>query len=303
MQAQRPVRAIDAEAPIVIGGGGGSGTRVVAAIFLRLGFHLGSDRNSAEDNLLFTLLFKRPRWFARAEVKEFDRAIVTLKRGMLRGCSLSDLPVLLGGAKDMVLHSDDYALPRRLLWTVRRLRAAFRRPRHHGRAPGWGWKEPNSHIYIEHLARWFPRMRYIHVMRHGLDMAHSANQAQLRNWGSLYGVEHDSAGSAATRALQFWIRSNQAALSKAEKLLDERFLVVRFDDLCDRPRKEIQRLCDFVGVTVSEQDLDSLAALPQSPASRGRYRDRDLGQFDDASIAAVEALGFAVAQAQREAAA
>jgi len=294
---------MDADAPIVIGGGGGSGTRVVAAVLLRLGIHLGNDRNSAEDNLLFTLLFKRPRWFARAELREFDRAIATFKRGMLRGCSPGDVPVLLGGARDMLLHNDEYTVPRRVLWTLRRLRAAFRRPRHAGQAPGWGWKEPNSHIYLEHLARRFPRMRYIHVMRHGLDMAYSANQAQLRNWGSLYGIEHDSGGSPAARALQFWIRSNQVAMRKAEQLLGARFLVVRFDDLCDRPRAEIRRLCDFVGVTVNEEELDRLAALPQPPASRGRYRDRDLANFDDASIAAVEALGFPVAQARREAAA
>ncbi len=47
--------------PVVIGGVGGSGTRVVAAILSTLGFHLGNDLNESMDNLWTTLLFKRPR--------------------------------------------------------------------------------------------------------------------------------------------------------------------------------------------------------------------------------------------------
>ena len=48
--------------PLVIGGLGGSGTRVVADILLAQGWYLGQDLNRAKDNLLFTLLFKRPYW-------------------------------------------------------------------------------------------------------------------------------------------------------------------------------------------------------------------------------------------------
>jgi len=51
--------------PIVVGGVGGSGTRVVAEILSKFGFYLGNDLNGASDNLLYTLLFKRPRWFYR----------------------------------------------------------------------------------------------------------------------------------------------------------------------------------------------------------------------------------------------
>jgi hypothetical protein len=45
--------------PVIIGGVGGSGTRLIAQMLKELGFYLGSDLNSANDNLWFTLLFKR----------------------------------------------------------------------------------------------------------------------------------------------------------------------------------------------------------------------------------------------------
>jgi hypothetical protein len=49
--------------PIIIGGLGGSGTRIVAEILKKFGYYLGNDLNIANDNLLYTLLLKRPRWF------------------------------------------------------------------------------------------------------------------------------------------------------------------------------------------------------------------------------------------------
>jgi len=55
---------------------------------------------------------------------------------------------------------------------------------------GWGWKEPNTHIYLEFLSKYFSDLKYIFVIRHGLDMAFSKNQAQLYNWGNLLGVKN-----------------------------------------------------------------------------------------------------------------
>ena len=45
--------------PVAIGGVGGSGTRLIAQLLMELGVYMGSDRNDANDNLWFTLLFKR----------------------------------------------------------------------------------------------------------------------------------------------------------------------------------------------------------------------------------------------------
>ena len=47
--------------PCAIGGLGGSGTRVVAQILRDVGIFMGTDLNGANDNLWFTLLFKRPK--------------------------------------------------------------------------------------------------------------------------------------------------------------------------------------------------------------------------------------------------
>ena len=49
-----------ASGPVAIGGVGGSGTRVIAAIVESLGFDPGANLNRPRDDLTFTVLFKRP---------------------------------------------------------------------------------------------------------------------------------------------------------------------------------------------------------------------------------------------------
>ena len=48
---------------IAIGALGGSGTRAVAQVFLEAGIYMGDDLNRANDNLIFTRLFKDPNWY------------------------------------------------------------------------------------------------------------------------------------------------------------------------------------------------------------------------------------------------
>jgi hypothetical protein len=46
--------------PVAVGGVGGSGTRVIASLVSSLGYQIGNNLNRAQDDLTFTVLFKRP---------------------------------------------------------------------------------------------------------------------------------------------------------------------------------------------------------------------------------------------------
>lgn len=71
--------------PVVIGGIGGSGTRIVAEILSRWGFYIGNDLNKFNDKLLYTLLFKRPKWYYKNchNHKEVNRGINLFHKIML----------------------------------------------------------------------------------------------------------------------------------------------------------------------------------------------------------------------------
>ena len=45
--------------PVIVGGIGGSGTRLVAGLLQIFGYYIGDDLNDSLDNHWFTLLFKR----------------------------------------------------------------------------------------------------------------------------------------------------------------------------------------------------------------------------------------------------
>lgn len=323
--------------PIVVGGVGGSGTRLVAQVLLDLGFHLGNDLNASFDNLWFTLLLMRPRWFnaePSAIAGEVDVALTILGRA-LRGEALSAAETALATAAAEETRRVGYSLTPAGAgtgdwnvepgesWAHARLASLLEATRAAPPAAvGWGWKEPNSHVFLPELDRAFDRLRFVLVVRHGLDMAFSDNRHQLVNWGARYGVgagrgagaAHGGSarrgGSAERRvgaeggdsapkgrhdprqALEFWVAANQRAISYGAAHLRDRFLIVNYDRMCRSPEAEVRRLCGFVDREPPVEQLRRLARLPRPPASMGRYKRHPIEQFDAAHLDAVRELGF-----------
>lgn len=287
--------------PVAIGGVGGSGTRVVAQMFIDLGYYMGRDLNRPKDNLLFTLLFKRPHWY-RHVAQQHPAAVRTglrvFEAAMTGTFAWTPRTVAFIGRAWLELQFGRHTMLPRWRWGMERLRALARvnTAVDYAAYHGWGWKEPNTHLYLEHLAAHFPDLRYIHVLRHGLDMAYSQNQQQLENWGWLYDVAlPDDPADVPQASLTYWIRSNQTAVETGQQLLGERFMTLNFEQLCTSPASEVDKLLHFLG----HADLDAaqrkqLIALPQLPPSAGRYKQAGLEIFPSEDIAAVRALGFAV---------
>jgi hypothetical protein len=298
------VNGMQAQGPVVIGGIGGSGTRVVAQMHLDMGFYLGSDMDRAHDNLSFTFLFKRPQWFAHHACHNKElvfRGLSILTKAMTG--RLHPSPSELGF---LVRAIAERGYARRTLGVsgrLKRLRWAFVRARKLlrsgeidlSRYVGWGWKEPNSHMYLEHLGEYSEDCKFIHVIRHGLDMAYSKNWNQLRNWGPFFGVDVPRSVRLRPQAsLEFWIKANQRATALGERMGRDRFLLVNYDQLCSSPRTGTERMIDFLKLDKNELDFDYLCSIPQAPTSVGRYKEHDLSAFDREAIDAVRELGFVV---------
>jgi hypothetical protein len=280
------------DAPLVIGALGGSGTRVPAQALIAAGAFLGTELNPARDNLVFTALFRRPRWAARAGDARVRRQLDTFVRYMRRHrYGPADYARFAGAAVD---HDPQRSLREsaRPLWAAVRRRPAPRQ----SQAPVWGWKEPNSHVFLPQLIERFPGLRYVYMVRHGLDMAHSRNTRQLRVWGDRFGVAappDDDPAATARAQLDFWIAATRRALDLGGRL-GERFLVLRYEDLCDAPERELGRVLALGGLDAGPERLAALGAQVRRPASVGRWRERGTGQFGAAQLEAVESLGFDV---------
>jgi len=280
--------------PVVIGGCGGSGTRVVASLLQECGFNIGDDLNDAQDNLLFTFLFRVPRHHNKASKNaEYTNDLILLYKNLFFGQrsilikNWNYIPQIW----EHLFCSVSFKFPYSLIWIVRRFLKIFSsKSRKTGR---WGWKEPNSQIYLKELVHYFPEMKYIHVIRNGFDMAYSRNQLQLHNWGHLYSISKaEIEGSLPQASLKYWVRSNTHSISTAKELLGQSCLVVRFEDLCMHPEKTSLEIIKFLGVDEESCDLGFMKGLVVKPSTMGRYKSYDLDHMASEDIDGARLLGY-----------
>jgi hypothetical protein len=137
-------------------------------------------------------------------------------------------------------------------------------------------------------------MKYILVVRHGLDMAFSRNQIQAGNWSWLYGLPEPSYPISPAASLAYWVRATEASISVGKAKLGDRFMALHFDALCTSPEQEVDKLIRFIGLDVPRETREALVKIPTKPDSAGRYRQHDLNQRDAADLEAVRRLGFEV---------
>jgi hypothetical protein len=290
------------QGPVVIGGVGGSGTRVVGEIMRRLQVYIGANLNKAGDNKWFTLLCKLPRWDPDPDgpdATQIRRSLSILEKAMTG--------VLVPTREDRraisaVAHrcSDftkqgDLRDDRSKAWladvtdTLIHSRGQVRED-----SPLWGWKEPNSHLFLPHLRTYFgDRLRYVHVIRHGIYMAHSRNQAQASRWGSQFGIE-GGVSTNPVRSLDYWIASNGLAIERGRAMPEGTFLLVNHDDLCRSPRVEVRRFVEFLGIETPEETMEELMALPNPPLPLEFTLEQMRLEFGDERLAKVRALGFSL---------
>lgn len=281
--------------PVVVGGVGGSGTRVLAQCLFDLGYYLGGHLNPALDNLWYTLLLRRSQLFPRSEEgiwKEIDDALRLFGKAMTEGLegnfSKAERALIDRALRQSLGVSRDSPLK-----AQRSLLAS--RPPDPKKFRAWGWKEPNTHIHLAAISRAFPRLKYIHLTRHGLDMAFSRNRGQLQRWGSHFGVPFpERQAEVPAAALRYWVRANRAAIEQAQALLGPRFLLLNFDQLCADPAPQMDRFLGFIEADPGVELRQRLILLPQRPPSTGRYREKPLSIFAPEDIEAVRELGFSV---------
>jgi hypothetical protein len=283
------------QGPIVVGGVGGSGTRVVVEVLRQLGIYTGAELTKAGDNEWFALLCKLPRWdlddpgsmapaFDLLE-RAMQGMLVPTRADRKAIADLADRCMNWTRQNDL---TDD--MPEE--W-IRKIATSLLRSRHMvpGGATRWGWKEPNSHIFLDPLRAYFgDRLHYVHVIRNGVYMAYSANQNQVRRWGARFGIT--DAVETPVASLDYWIRSNELTIERGRAMRPGTFLLVNHDRLCTSPREEVTRLVEFLGVPASKQELERLVALPQPPKPLGISPQMMVTEFGEERLARVRALGF-----------
>lgn len=291
---RRLARRVTGHAPVAVGGVGGSGTRLVARILADLGYAIGGDLNESNDNLTFTLLFKTPL-AVDADDRTFDD-LWTVFRAAMTGAGPPPALHTVADWRDAVrglavesrpLHPSDWLRER-----LTRLETALAAPAA-ARPRLWAWKEPNTHLVVERLLAREPSLRYVHVVRHGLDVAFSANQNQLEMWGAR--VLGRPVARTPRDSLAYWVATHRRVEALAERA-PGRVLLLNYDALCREPKPHLERMLAFLNVRPRLPCRYTAAARVAPPATLGRHHGHDLTQFDADDLAYIRHLGFATAR-------
>ena len=246
-----------ASAPLVIGATGGSGTRVIARLARHAGYDLGKHLNESEDAMAFRLFHEK--WVNRFAAAQ-DRHKPFSKKENARM------------AKDF-----EQSLA------------------HHGAAgQRWGWKAPRAIYLLPFLHSQFPRLKFIHVIRDGRDMAFSRNQNQLRKHGTaVLSLTERLSLPRPVRSILLWERVNLRAALYGEMHLRQNYLLLRFEDLCRASIQHTRRVMEFLHANV---DVDEIARAEISPPSSiGRWQEElpeVLEEMERAAAVALKKFGY-----------
>jgi hypothetical protein len=224
--------------PVLVGATGGSGTRAVARVLGRAGLFMGSNLNFADDAVDFIPFIVRwvPKYLERLSRSE-------------------SAPELRGMDRDI------------------EIAVAMFRQTIPGTETPWGAKGPRFIYILPQLDRQLSGMRFIHLVRDGRDMAFAPNQSQLNDYGKYLLDPGLSDAPEPVRSIALWDIVNRNAADYGVRVLGERYLRIRFEDLCAEPVSAITQICRFAGAQTT--NLSEAVAEIKPQDTTGRFKDHN----------------------------
>ena len=276
-----------------IGALGGSGTRMVAELFLRVGVFMGYQRNIANDCLDFTQLVNM------ADIDTIPAQLQLFVRYMnTRARPVSDRIRLWRQFIQRYQRTLPQQATRDAAWRWHMRDFLKEQTGIIDKTPSqyWGWKEPNTHIILPHIMMHFPQTQYIHIIRHGLDMAFSQNHNQLARWGWIYGIPYSVDLSDTTRAmrqLDYWIITTRRIMQLAD-YYPGRIKIFQLEAFWQEPVPTIRSCFAHAGIPITDAQLADVVTIPQNKHGDYRYRQHDISIFRPDQLEAVQALGYSI---------
>ena len=162
----------------------------------------------------------------------------------------------------------------------------------------WIVKTPRTYLLLEEWASWYPNVKYIMMIRNGLDMAFSSKSAMVRGSRLACHFGRDISELASNpetlpiAALEFWNRANRWAKRVGSEVLGDRFISVSYDELLSNPQPQVERILEFLGCNSAENVEKASQFIDPSKSTANRYLKHDLSIFAPSQLEQVRELGF-----------
>jgi hypothetical protein len=260
--------------PLVVVGMHRSGTRLLVEILDKLGVFMGADRQADSESVAFMLINEDILHQCGAFWSEPMSAHFVLEQPeAVAQCAA-------GAERALAAQLAKYAGPER--WLVEASAEPWR---------PFGWKDPRNTFTLPVWRRVFPKLRAIHIVRHGVDVAVSLARRHAKALRAATGEEVPSAltvirdhalgilssrrGWTLAEALTMWEQYVEKARQQCAAL-GPRALEVRYEELLLQPERVVPAIAKFCGVSVP--NVASLDGLEPSRAFAFR-RDPELVAF------------------------
>lgn len=276
--------------PIVVIGMHRSGTRLLADVLAALGVFMGADRQGDGESITF----------------------LRINEALFHQCGTfwsEPMPVHVMLAQPE--HAERLAeLARQALGdelTQYAGRSSWRPGPTPEQTPPFGWKDPRNTFTLAVWRRVFPRLKTLHVVRHGVDVAASLARRQREVCVSATGeavpsplavFQDHSLGVLSSRrgwtlpeALAMWEEYVEKAREESVDLGD-RALEIGFEELLEQPRAVIPTIARFCGTERSHADSELLGRIESGRAYAYR-RDPELVAFAESVSDILGRYGYA----------
>jgi len=299
------MKRFNLSSPIVVGGLGNCGTRVVANILKKMKFYLGYHDLNTIDNIWFpSLFYNRPKWYISTS-KHNNEAITKalhMFEKMMFAPFISRYSILKALLEYICfINSKEYKANFRYCTLGLRPRLECNMPQlllnhlNENDYVGWGWKEPISCMYIEYLNDHYQNMKYIHMIRNGFDASIRFRHPQLYDWCGVFKLKIDPTDDdIRANTLKYWINVNKNAINLGKKLLQNRFLLIRLEDLYNETEETVAKIADFLSIDNHHINSVELCSIVKKPESLGLYKKHDLSFASKEDLRCIKELGYEV---------
>lgn len=243
--------------PVIIGGTGGSGTRVYHQLCSVAGFDMGRLNARGSHDSLPVARWIFPKWidpYLKQDLNGFQR-------------------------RQMRMH---------LKLTLRITHPRQDRP--------WGWKNARNLYLFGFYNEVFPEACFLHVIRDGRDCAFQETHT-YRVHETCFLSPEECALRDPTRKALHWSRLNRWVEEFGATQARGRYMQCRLEDLCASPRTAVEAIYAFLGVTGPEVlDRGAAVVRPSSSLGRWRQADRrQLAEVERAIGQELEHYGYGLA--------
>jgi len=219
------------DVPVFIGGFPGSGTRVISRILKNSGIFMGSHLNDANDSIYFANFLDK--W-----------ARVFLEKKLTKDLH-SEMQ------KDFLFYLEKH------LQTIPEKKVK------------WGSKNPRNILLLPFLHEQFPKMKFIHVLRDGRDLASSVKtrkrfqQYSIPLLGKKILTKSD--------LVELWSIISRNGFEYGKKELKKNYLIIKFEELCKDPKDVILKIFDFENTSQKYLNV-AMQEVNPPPNTVGRWK-------------------------------